>query len=275
MKKVKADIARYLQQYGRIQAVLRYVNSYTLKLAYKKLLERGAGKIGFEYGENLDRNLNQLLKRMKNMTFFPKSQKRYLTPNNSTQKNEYDFRVFEEEIVQWVFEEILNAIFKFKIKEILPRNKSQQVNENPRRLLIAIGWLTISTQSIQENIEIESFLSFLKQYIDDRKFIEYVRRFMDKNDQINLYMLNSAYIYYILKNIIGIDDCYLTGNMWIKKDAEGLQLMFTSLKDARVAYLCILKRLKRLEFDAEIPICTLSFLSDRTKYHKPVLKNRC
>ena len=290
MKNEREEIGKFLNQYGRLQAVLKYVNFHTLKMAYEKVMECGAGNICMEYGENLDMNLNKLLKHMKNFSFFPQSLKKRYTSNNDIQEHKYNFPAFEEEIVRYVFKEILDAIFDFEIEEILPRITWPKSGRNTKRVvIIARAWLTISTKSIQENMDTECLLSFLKRYIDDRKFIEYVRRFISREGQTNLEselsnvntsMLNSVYIYYILKDVIAIGDCHLTGKMWMKKDAEGLQLMFTFPEDARAVYLRILKRLKKLEFAAETSICTLSFLSNKAKYqekyHKSAFgKHRC
>lgn len=289
MKNEREEIRRFLKQYGRLQAVLKYVNSHTLKMAYEKMMECGAGNICMEYGENLDMNLSKLLKRMKKFSFFPQPLNKHYISNNDIQEHKYDFRAFEEEIVQYVFKEILDAIFDFEIEEILPRITWPKSGRNTKRVyIIAWAWLTISTKSIQENMDTECLLSFLKQFVDDRKFIEYVRRLMSRERQTNLEselsnanssMLNSTYKYYILKEVVALDDCHLTGNMWIREDTEGLQLKFTSPKDARIVYLHILRRLKKLEFAAETSICTLSFLSNREKYpdlrkHKTVIGKR-
>lgn len=283
MKNEKTEIISRLKKYGKVQALLQHVNIKTLKGVYYALMKNGVGgAVGVEYGKNLDENFDDLLIRMRNSSYFPQPQDWLQRTDTEGRYKKYMFRDFEDEIVQRVFEEILDAIFDFEIEEILPKITWPKSGRNTKRVfIIAWAWLTIRTKSIQENMDTECLLSFLKQYIDDRKFIEYVRRFISREGQTNLEselsnantsMLNSVYIYCILKDVIAIDDCHLTGKMWMKKDAEGLRLMFTFSEDARAVYLRIHKRLKKLEFDTNVPICTLSFLSDMAKYCKPVLR---
>lgn len=284
MKNEKAEIISRLKKYGKVQALLQYVNIKTLKGVYYVVMKNGVGgAVGVEYGKNLDENLNRLLIRMRNFSYFPQPQDWLQRADTEGRYKKYMFRDFEDEIVQRVFEEILDAIFDFEIEKILPRITWPRAGgKSKRHILIAKEWLTIRTESIQEIMDTECLLSFLKQYIDDRKFIEYVRRFISREGQTNLEselskahtsMPNSVYIYYILKNVIAIDDCHLIGKMWLKKGAEGLRLMFTSPKDVRTVYLRMIRWLKKTEFDAETPICTLSVFSDRIKNHKVLKKH--
>lgn len=290
MKNEKTEIISRLKEYGKVQALLQHVNIKTLKGVYYVLMKNGVGgAVGVEYGKDLDENFDDLLTRMKNFSYFPQLQDWLQRVDPEGRHNKYIFRDFEDEIVQRIFKEILDAIFDFEIEKILPRITWPKSGRNTKRVyIIAWAWLTISTKSIQENMDTECLLSFLMQFVDDRKFIEYVRRLMSRERQTNLEselsnanssMLNSTYKYYILKEVVALDDCHLTGNMWIREDTEGLQLKFTSPKDARIVYLHILRRLKKLEFAAETSICTLSFLSNREKYpdlrkHKTVIGKR-
>lgn len=281
MKNEKTEIISRLKEYGKVQALLQHVNIKTLKGVYYVLMKNGVGgAVGVEYGKDLDENFDDLLTRMKNFSYFPQLQDWLQRVDPEGRHNKYIFRDFEDEIVQRIFKEILDAIFDFEIEKILPGIIWQKPEgKSKRHILIAMACLTIRTKSIQENMDAECLLSFLKQFIDDRKFIEYVRRLISRERQTNLEselssanasMLNSAYLYYILKDVFTIDDYHLSGKMWIKKNTEGLRLMFTFPKDARAFYLRVLKRLKKMEFSTETSICTLSFLSNKEKYHNPI-----
>lgn len=68
MEKEKAEIARLVEKYGRIQSLMKYVNSDILKESYRKQPKgKAVGIDGItkeEYGENLEENIGNLLVRM-------------------------------------------------------------------------------------------------------------------------------------------------------------------------------------------------------------------
>ena len=64
MEKEKAEIASLVEKYGRIQSLMKYVNSDTLKKSYSKQPKGKAvgvdGVTKEEYGENLEENIENL-----------------------------------------------------------------------------------------------------------------------------------------------------------------------------------------------------------------------
>ena len=69
MEKEKAEIARLVEKYGRVQSLMKYVNSDTLKESYRKQPKgKAVGTDGItkeEYGEDLEGNIENLLISMK------------------------------------------------------------------------------------------------------------------------------------------------------------------------------------------------------------------
>ena len=75
MEKEKAEIASLVERYGRVQSLMKYVNSDTLKESYNKQPKgKAVGVDGItkeQYGENLEENIESLLVRMKKFSYKP------------------------------------------------------------------------------------------------------------------------------------------------------------------------------------------------------------
>ena len=75
MEKEKAEIASLVERYGRVQSLMKYVNSDTLKESYNKQPKgKAVGVDGItkeQYGENLEENIESLLVRMKKLNHIP------------------------------------------------------------------------------------------------------------------------------------------------------------------------------------------------------------
>ena len=73
MEKEKAEIAGLVERYGRVQSLMKYVNSDTLKESYSKQPKgKAVGVDGItkeQYGENLEENIESLLVRMKKFSY--------------------------------------------------------------------------------------------------------------------------------------------------------------------------------------------------------------
>ena len=75
MEKEKAEIASLVEKYGRVQSLMKYVNSDTLKESTESSRKgKAVGTDGItkeEYGENLEGNIENLLIRMKKFHISP------------------------------------------------------------------------------------------------------------------------------------------------------------------------------------------------------------
>lgn len=68
MEREKAEIASLVEKYGRVQSLMKYVNSDTLKEPYHSQPKgKAVGTDGMtkeEYGEKLEENIENLIARM-------------------------------------------------------------------------------------------------------------------------------------------------------------------------------------------------------------------
>ena len=120
MEKEKAEIARLVEKYGRIQSLMKYVNSDTLKESYRKQPKgKAVGIDGItkeEYGENLEENIGNLLVRMKKFSYKPYPVRRAYIPKGNGKMRGLGIPSFEDKIVQGVFKEIPLIAKKFEMK---------------------------------------------------------------------------------------------------------------------------------------------------------------
>ena len=87
MEKEKAEIASLVERYGRVQSLMKYVNSDTLKESYSKQPKgKAVGVDGItkeQYGENLEENIESLLVRMKKFSYKPYPVRRAYIPKGN------------------------------------------------------------------------------------------------------------------------------------------------------------------------------------------------
>lgn len=94
--KEKAEIAGLVERYGRVQSLMKYVNSDTLKESYSKQPKgKAVGVDGItkeQYGENLEENIESLLVRMKKFSYKPYPVRRAYIPKVMARCEDSAFR---------------------------------------------------------------------------------------------------------------------------------------------------------------------------------------
>ena len=115
-------ISNIAEQYKRVDTVMYALNKENLKQSAKKIAGNkavGIDKITKkEYVENLDRNIEKLIERMKKMQYKPKAVRRvYIPKPGSEKKRPLGIPAIEDKIVQEVMTEVLNAIYEPMFKE--------------------------------------------------------------------------------------------------------------------------------------------------------------
>lgn len=102
MEKEKAEIASLVERYGRVQSLMKYVNSDTLKESYNKQPKgKAVGVDGItkeQYGENLEENIESLLVRMKKFSYKPYPVRRAYIPKGNGKMRGLGIPSFEDKV---------------------------------------------------------------------------------------------------------------------------------------------------------------------------------
>lgn len=247
MEKERTDITKFAGRYGRIQSLMRYINLDTLKSAYHKLMEGGDEGIGAEYGRNLDENLSSLLRRMKNFSYFPQSKS---CASYGNWKSKYAIRAFEDKIVQGIFGEILDAIFKPKIHRKMEDLKKKASAMRSRKLVIIAGTvIEVDVAQVLRKIDQKCLVDFLKQSVADKVFIKYCERFLRSGVKLLgecadlesesvvcfISMMCSACGYYILQSLSSSTlENDFSGTMWVAYNDKSVKIMFEKNIDCKM-----------------------------------------
>lgn len=184
-------IAIQYEKYRKVQGVMRYVNAESIKEQHKKQEANKAKGIDNvskeEYGENLEENVEGLIKRMKVFKYRPQPVKRvYIPKPESEKKRPLGIPAYEDKLVQGVFTEVLNEIYEriflncsygfrpnrdchMAIKEldsIIMRRKVNYI-------------VDADIEGFFENVSHEWLRKFLEYTIEDKNFIRYIGRFLN------------------------------------------------------------------------------------------------
>lgn len=208
MKKKVKELAK---QHQKIQSLMRHVNEKTLLDAHEKQPNSDTKQ---RYGEGVDKNINVLLKRMKKSSYFPQSRYRYSKSSSDEWNLEHEFKVFEDEIVADVFKEILMSIYEIKgcVTVLSGLNESESIVKSQCKRMLLPMLCDINLSRPICNADKEELIAFLKENIADKKFMQYIKRFLqsgilesgnkleiDSRGMLAL-LLNRIFIYHRLRD---------------------------------------------------------------------------
>ena len=112
-----SKIAIQLEKYKTVQGIMKYVNKETLMKQHKKQEKKKAtgidGITKEQYEENISNNIDELLRKMKSMSYRPKEVKRvYIPKAGSKELRPLGIPAYEDRLVQGAMADILNAIYE-------------------------------------------------------------------------------------------------------------------------------------------------------------------
>ena len=258
----------------RVQNLARYLSEENLKIAFYKLKKgKAVGVDGVtlnEYASNLDDNIHNLYKRLVNMTYKPKPSKRvYIPKPGSNKKRPLGIPSLEDKIVQYVMAIILNQIFEpMFIDEsygFRPKRNCHQAVTHLRNMIVTRKVNYIVDADIKgffDNINHDWMIKFLEYRIDDKRFIEIIKRFLASGIIENemYYELDKGtsqggIISPILANVYlhFVQDLWVEkivkpksrGEVYYVRYADDSQICFQYKDDAQRYYASLISRLSR------------------------------
>jgi len=183
-------IAQQATRHERVQTIMHYVNKANLAEEHGRQEKGKATGIDSvnkeEYGQNLDRNLDDLLVRMKRFSYIPQPVRRTYIPKAGSDKlRPLGIPSYEDKLVQGVMRKVLDEVYKEKFYDFSygfreGKGCHQAITEVNR----IIGTKKINfvvdadIKGFFDNVDHEWLMKFLEHDIEDKNFLRYVKRFL-------------------------------------------------------------------------------------------------
>ena len=173
----------------RLQTLMHFVNTATLKEAHKLQEEGKASGVDKEtkasYGRDLKANIEDLISRMKTFSYRPQPVRRtYIEKEGGTGVRPLGIPAYEDKLVQRVMAEVLNVIYEPKFLDCswgfrAGRDCHQAILQLNRYLFDYTSWVVdADIRGFFDHVNHEWLIKFLEHEIDDKNFIRYTKRFL-------------------------------------------------------------------------------------------------
>lgn len=273
MENEKAEIAGLAAKYGRVQSLMRYINKETLAKSYSRQPKSKAtgvdGVTKEAYGENLNENLDDLLKRMKQFSYRPYPVRRSYIPKGNGKMRGLGIPSFEDKVVQGVFKEILEGIYEPKFLDFSfgfrPNRSCHDAIQRVNKHIMADKVNYVVDADIKgffDNIDHEWMIRFLEHDIADKNFIRYIKRFliggvMEDGKKLSTELgtvqgglispvLANVYLHYVLDLWFEyVSKHEFSGEMYMVRYADDFVCLFQYEQEAKKFYQMLVERMKQ------------------------------
>ena len=186
---MKEQIDKQLRKYGNVQSLMRYFNEESL---YKMHMEQNGNKAtGIDkitkakYDENAKENISKLIREMKSQKYKPNPTRKVLIPKPNGKMRGLGISTYEDKIVQAKATEILNTIFDRYFMDFSygfrPNRDCHQAIKRVDEIIMHGKTNYIVEADIKgffDHIDHEILIRMLKVVIQDKNFIELIRKFL-------------------------------------------------------------------------------------------------
>ena len=279
MENEQKDIKYYAQRNIRVENLIHLVNKERLKEQHSKQQKNKASGIDKvtkeEYEENLEENLDNLIKRMKKFSYKPLPVRRTYIPKVNGKLRPLGIPAYEDKLVQGIMADVLNDIYECKFLDnsygFRPnRNCHQAIREINQRIMInKVNYiLDCDIKGFFDNVDHKWLMKFLEHDIKDKVFLRYINRFLisgymedmkyhetDKGTpQGGLIspVLANVYLHYVLDLFF---EKYikpkLKGEAYLIRYADDFIIMFQYEEEAKEVYKQLITRLAKFGLEME------------------------
>ena len=271
-------IAQQTEKHERIQTLMHYVNKQNL-IEEHKLQQKGKAK-GIDgvdkeaYEENLETNIDDLLKRMKTFSYRPQAVRRTYIPKDGSDKlRPLGIPAYEDKLVQGVMRKVIDQIYEGKFYDFsygFREGKSchQAIREvNQLIMTKKIGFIVdADICGFFDNLSHEWLMKFLEHEIADKNFLRYIKRFLKAGIMEDMQyhesdkgapqgglispVCGNVYLHYVLD--IWFDKVVkkqCTGEAHIVRYADDFICMFQYENEANAFYEALETRLKKFNLE--------------------------
>ncbi len=188
LERIAEIVAKYPNQ--RLQTLIHHINEDTLKEKHKQMPSNKAPGIDSitkkEYGENLNENTQNLVKRLRNQAYKPQPVRRVYIPKIGSDKmRPLGIPAYEDRLVQGIAADILNQIYE---PEFLDFSYGFRPNRSCHDAIKALNVIIerrktnyivdVDIKGFFDNVNHKWMMKFLEHRIQDKNFLRLITRFL-------------------------------------------------------------------------------------------------
>ena len=189
MENERKDIKYQIEHGYKLQTLIHKVNEETLKEQHRKQQKNKASGIDGitkeEYDEDLDNNLNNLVKKMKSFSYKPLPVRRTYIPKANGKVRPLGIPSYEDKLVQGEMANILNDIYENIFLDcsygFRPNRNCHDVIKyiNQTIMMKKVNYIVeADIKGFFDNVNHEWLIKFLEETIGDKNFLRYIKRFL-------------------------------------------------------------------------------------------------
>lgn len=276
---MEKQINKQLDKYSSVQGLMRYINVNTLYKIHEKQKDNkatGVDKVDKkQYSINTKEKLEKLIERMKAHKYRPLPVRRVEIPKPNGKTRPLGIPSYEDKLVQAKMAEILNIIFERYFKDFSygfrPNRSCHQAIDKIDKTIMhgKVNFIVeADIKGFFDNVDHEILLRMLKVVIEDRDFIELIRRFLKagymQNNEYNETeegtpqggvispILANLYLHVVLDNWFDTEFKKLCkGTAELVRYADDFVGMFQYEEDAKMFYQMLIKRFAQFKLEVE------------------------
>jgi group II intron reverse transcriptase/maturase len=269
-------IAEQLRKYKTVQGIMKYVNEESLlKQHHKQETKKASGIDGMtkaEYAKNLDKNIKEVIARMKQMSYRPQAVRRtYIPKLGSKDLRPLGIPAYEDKLIQGAMADILNAIYEPIFLDLSygfrPNRDCHQAIKKLDEIIMKKKVSYIVDADIKgffDNVNHAWLVKFLEHTIEDPKFIRYIVRFLKAGIMEDLQkhesdkgtpqgglispILANIYLHYVLDLwFVQYAKIKSKGEAYMVRYADDFVCCFEFREDAEMFYKELIERLNKFD----------------------------
>jgi group II intron reverse transcriptase/maturase len=273
MEHDEKEIWELSKRHRKLQTLMHYVNADSLMKEHKLQCGKKASGVDQvtkeEYGQQVESNIEDLLRRMKTFSYRPKPVRRTYIPKTNGKLRPLEIPSYEDKLVQGAMARVLNDVYEPRFLDCsygfrLGKNCHDVIrNINQTIKSQQIGWVVeADIKGYFDHIDHEWLIKFLQVDIADKNFLRYIVRFLkagifedgqlkkseEGSPQGGLIspILANVYLHYVLdlwftKKVLP----RMRGEAFLYRYADDFLVLFQYEEDAKRFYKVLPKRLEK------------------------------